>query len=108
MEERERKGKRVVVEGGGEREKREKVPRQGETKSLLLRQGEKPLPKMLGLRPSLAKRSRKDKFLLIFDLEYSWVLDEVASYTSDLNLRSEVEEFIHLLHVAYILSFGHR
>jgi len=44
--------------------------------------------------PSLAKMKRKDKFPLIFDPKYSWVLNEFASYPSDLTSREKVGEFV--------------
>jgi len=46
------------------------------------------------IMPNSAKRKIKDRFPLIIDLEYFWIIEEVVVYPSKFILRESFEEFV--------------
>ena len=56
--------------------------------------GKHKVPSQGGYEPNVPKGKRKDKFLPILDLEYFWVLKEVASYLFEFTFKELVEELV--------------
>jgi len=50
---------------------------------------------------SLVKRKRKNKFSLILDSEYFWILGEVVAYPSDFTSKETIKEFISSFNIYF-------